>query len=120
LYWTKIKSRVEAHGLVGEGLMESLLALSESHYLEVNVYGTDVVLAYTITTFGYTAGIDAVVPDLDTAKQQVKAALVNDPPTGDRVIHDFGERTGIFCSSPAPTAHPKPQATSAFSWATIC
>lgn len=95
LDWNKIKSQVEAHGLAGEGLMESVLALTEDHYLEVKIHGQDLVLAYTITTSGYRIGIEAVAPSIQAMKQQVMAAIVNDPPSGDRVIHDLADRTGV-------------------------
>jgi hypothetical protein len=91
--WAAVEARAKEAGLTGNRLIESLHALAEGHYVDVDLRG-DQVVRYKLTDRGYASGIQAVVPDLAEVHQRIIALLVNDPPTGDRIIHDLAAYAG--------------------------
>jgi hypothetical protein len=94
LDWPAIEQKAQEAGLVGANLHESTTALAEQHYLDVRFFGERVNRA-SLTSYGYSAGIQAVMPDVDEGRRRVIALLVNDPPTGDRIMHDLADRANV-------------------------
>jgi hypothetical protein len=93
LDWATVEAKAKQAGLTGKKLMESLHALAEGDYVDVDLRG-DHVVHYNLTDYGYASGIEAVIPDLAEVHRRIVALLVNDPPTGDQIIHDLAARGG--------------------------
>ncbi|MEV0169334.1 helix-turn-helix domain-containing protein [Nonomuraea fuscirosea] len=74
-----------------DALLESMHALSEADYLDVEFRGPRV-FAVKLTRFGFEAGVHALVPDVHEAHRRCIAALVNGPNAGVDVA-DLAQRT---------------------------
>ncbi|UXY29939.1 toll/interleukin-1 receptor domain-containing protein [Streptomyces sp. HUAS TT20] len=94
LDWPGIERKANEAGLVGANLHESTMALAEQNYLDIRFFGERVNQA-DLTPYGYDAGIEAVMPDVDEGRRRTIALLVNDPPTGDRIMHELAERANV-------------------------
>ncbi|MEH0575666.1 toll/interleukin-1 receptor domain-containing protein [Streptomyces sp. B21-108] len=94
LDWLAVEQKAQAAGLVGANLHESTTALAEQDYLDVRFFGERVNRA-SLTPYGYSAGIQAVMPDIDECRRRVIALLVNDPPTGNRIMHDLADSANV-------------------------
>jgi hypothetical protein len=92
LDWGAVKSHAKDAGLSDEQLEESLHMLAEQDYVDVTLRlsGNH---DYRLTQTGYRAGIGTVIPNAQEHRRAVIAELVNDRPTGDRVIDDLAART---------------------------
>jgi hypothetical protein len=91
LDWAAVEAKAKEAGLTGNRLVESLHALAEGDYVDVELRG-DHVARYKLTDYGYASGIEAVLPDIAEVHQRCIALLVNDPPKGNRIIHDLATR----------------------------
>ncbi|MFJ5301106.1 toll/interleukin-1 receptor domain-containing protein [Streptomyces sp. NPDC088350] len=94
LDWATVEQKAQEAGLVGANLHESTTALAEQDYLDIRFLGERVSRA-NLTSYGYSTGIQALMPDIDEGRRRVTALLVNDPPTGDRVMHDLADRANV-------------------------
>ncbi len=95
LDWDRVQERAEQGGLTGDALLESVGALARAGHVKVKLTDTRV-LGYDLTRSGYATGIGTLIPDIGRAQRSVVAALINDPPTGDRIIHDVAARAGTY------------------------
>lgn len=91
LNWAAVESAAKQAGMADVSLVESLHALAEGDYVDVDIR-SDVVIRYKLTEYGYDSGIETVVPDIADVQKRIIALLVNDPPVGMRVIHDLADR----------------------------
>jgi hypothetical protein len=72
---------------------EAFAALKNRQYLKIrSVAGGPHTVELSAAAFRL--GVDAVVPGAEAARRQVIAALVNDPPAGDRPVHELAALTG--------------------------
>jgi len=72
---------------------EAFAALQNKRYLKItSIAGGPHTVELSATAFR--RGVDAVVPDAEAARRQVIAVLVNDPPAGDRPVHELAELVG--------------------------
>jgi hypothetical protein len=91
--WPAVKARAEERGLTGATLEEAFSALEQKRYIKVrSVAGGPHTVE--LSSAGFRRGVDVVVPDAEAARQQIVATLVNDPPAGDRPVHDLAAATG--------------------------
>ncbi|MDX2545421.1 TIR domain-containing protein [Streptomyces sp. WI04-05B] len=91
--WQAVKSRVEDAGLTNNILNESLHALAEEDYIDITSRSGRIVVD-KLTSAGFAAGLPALISDVEVVHQRIIAAIVNDPPSGDRIIDDLAQRTG--------------------------
>ncbi|MGW2864518.1 toll/interleukin-1 receptor domain-containing protein [Streptomyces sp. NPDC001205] len=94
LDWSVVKQQAAEVGLPAAALYESTSALAEHDYLDVHFNDEDVYRA-DLTNYGYNVGIHAVLPDVDEARRRVIAEIINNQPTGFRVMHDLAERANV-------------------------
>jgi len=91
--WPVVRAKAEESGMTGSAVEESFAALEQKRYLKVtSVAGGPHTVELSATAFR--RGVDAVVPDAEAARRKVIAVLVNDPPVGDRQVHDLAALTG--------------------------
>jgi hypothetical protein len=93
LEWKSIRGVAEALGLTGDALWESLIALGEADLVDVEARDQDSVRRLDLTRSGYAMGIESVIPDIALMHRAIISELVNDPPAGDRLIHDLASRS---------------------------
>jgi hypothetical protein len=91
LNWNAVMADAAEAGLDGDALMESLHALAEADYINVQINQGPSVTRLELTRLGYATGISAVVPDAEAAQRRVIAAIVNTCPGGDGVIQELAE-----------------------------
>ena len=86
--WPRVRARAEELGMTAAAIEESFTALRNRRYLKVrSIAGGPHTVELSASAFR--RGADAVVPGAEAARRQVIAALVNDPPAGDRQVHDL-------------------------------
>jgi TIR domain len=91
--WPVVRAKAEERGMTGSAIEESFAALEQKRYLKVtSIAGGPHTVELSATAFR--RGVDAVVPDAEATRRQVIAVLVNDPPVGDRQVHDLAALTG--------------------------
>jgi hypothetical protein len=104
--WPVARAKAEERGMTLSAIDEALAALENRRYLKVRSMagGPHTV---ELSAAAFRKGVDAVVPGAETARRQIIAALVNDPPAGDRPVHELarqGRRTGRILPAAAPGA----------------
>ena len=91
--WPVVRAKAEEGGMTGSAIEESFAALEQKRYLKVtSIAGGPHTVELSANAFR--RGVDAVVPGAEAARRQIIAVLVNDPPTGDRQVHDLAALTG--------------------------
>lgn len=91
--WPVVRAKAEGRGMTGAVIEEAFAALQQKRYLKIrSIAGGPHTVELSATAFR--RGVDAVVPGAEAARRQVIAALVNDPPAGDRPVHDLAALTG--------------------------
>jgi hypothetical protein len=79
--------------MTAAAIEEAFAALKQKRYLKIrSIAGGPHTVE--LSASGFRRGVDAVVPGAEGARRQVIAALVNDPPAGDRQVHDLAALTG--------------------------
>jgi hypothetical protein len=91
--WPVARAKAEDRGMTPSAIDEAFAALENRRYLKVRSMagGPHTV---ELSAAAFEKGVDAVVPGAEAARRQVIAALVNDPPAGDRQVHDLAVLTG--------------------------
>jgi hypothetical protein len=91
--WPVARAKAEERGMTPSAIDEAFAALENRRYLKVRSMagGPHTV---ELSAAAFQKGIDAVVPGAEAARRQVIAALVNDPPAGDRQVHELAVLTG--------------------------
>jgi hypothetical protein len=92
--WPVARAKAEERGMTPSAIDEAFAALEHRRYLTVSSMagGPHTV---ELSAAAFQKGIDAVVPGAEAARRQVIAALVNDPPAGDRPVHELAVLTGM-------------------------
>jgi len=91
--WPVVRAKAEERGMTAAAIEEAFAALTQKRYLKVrSIAGGPHTVELSATAFR--RGVDAVVPGAEEARRQIIAALVNDPPAGDRQVHDLAALTG--------------------------
>lgn len=91
--WPAARAKAEERGMTPSAIDEAFAALQNRRYLTVrSIAGGPHTVELSAAAFQ--KGIDAVVPGAEAARRQVIAALVNDPPAGDRQVHELAVLTG--------------------------
>jgi hypothetical protein len=90
--WPAAKAKAEERGMTPSAIDESFAALESKHYFKVTSFSAG---AHTVklSSTAFRRGVDGVVPDAEAARRQVIAALVNNPPVGDRPVDELAELT---------------------------
>jgi predicted transcriptional regulator len=92
--WPVARAKAEERGMTPSAIDETFAALENRRYLTVrSIAGGPHTVELSAAAFQ--KGIDAVVPGAEAARQQVIVALVNDPPAGDRPVHELAVLTGM-------------------------
>jgi hypothetical protein len=91
--WPIARAKAEERGMTLSAIDEAFAALENRRYLKVSSMagGPHTV---ELSAAAFRKGVDAVVPGAEAARRQVIAALVNDPPAGDRQVHELAMLTG--------------------------
>lgn len=91
--WPVARVKAEERGMTPSAIDEAFAALENRRYLKVRSMagGPHTV---ELSAAAFQKGIDAVVPGAEAARRQVIATLVNDPPAGDRQVHELAVLTG--------------------------
>jgi hypothetical protein len=91
--WPVARAKAEERGMTPSAIDEAFAALENRRYLTVRSMagGPHTV---ELSAAAFQKGIDAVVPGAEAARRQVIVALVNDPPAGDRPVHELAVLTG--------------------------
>ena len=90
--WRRVCAMAEAKGISGELLLDSLTVLRQHGYVEIQyVAGTP--HRIELSSAGFDRCADMIVPDAEQARQTINLTLVNEPPTGIRVVDDLAEAT---------------------------
>jgi len=92
--WPVARAKAEERGMTPSAIDEALAALENRRYLTVRSMagGPHTV---ELSAAAFQKGIDAVIPGAEAARRQVIVALVNDPPAGDRQVHELAVLTGM-------------------------
>jgi TIR domain len=90
--WPAAKAKAEEQGMTPSAVDESFAALESKRYFKVTSFSAG---AHTVklSSTAFRRGVDGVVPGAEAARRQVIAALVNNPPTGDRPARELAELT---------------------------
>ena len=91
--WPIARAKAEERGMTLSAIDEAFAALENRRYLKVRSMagGPHTV---ELSAAAFLKGVDAVVPGAEAARRQVIASLVNNPPAGDRQVHELAVLTG--------------------------
>jgi hypothetical protein len=91
--WPVARAKAEERGMTPSAIDEAFVALQSRRYLKVrSMAGGPRTVELSAAAFN--KGADAVVPGAEAARRQIIAALVSDPPAGDRQVHELAVLTG--------------------------
>jgi hypothetical protein len=91
--WPAARAKAEERGMTPSAIDEAFTALQNRRYLKIrSIAGGPHTVELSATAFRQ--GVDAVVPGAEAARREVIAALVNNPPAGDRQVHELAALTG--------------------------
>jgi len=91
--WPAARAKAEERGMTASAIDEAFAALQNRRYLKVRSIASG---PHTVelSASAFRQGVDAVVPGAEIARREVIATLVNNPPTGDRQVHELAALTG--------------------------
>lgn len=93
--WPAVVARVAAQGLDEAMATESLAALEQRYYAKRRpIHAGGRIVAIELTRRGFLAVAASIVPNVETARQQIIASLVNTPPDSTNVVDDLASMTG--------------------------
>lgn len=91
--WPAARAKAEERGMTPSAIDEAFAALQNRQYLKIrSIAGGPHTVELSAAAFR--RGVDAVVPGAEAARRQVITVMVNDPPAGDRPLHELAGLTG--------------------------